>query len=127
MYLVGTGEVKSVEHRDENVCWYQETQNIRAAYKPVLRAVGVDLSWRADDGHSRLESGHERQRERKALHLPVSEQKLLRGPLTPSGEGIVQPDGHRGYQQQSKYNIIHRTEVLVSCGIHTDTPGMKNI
>lgn len=127
MYLVGTGEMKSVEHRNENVCRYQETQNIRAAYKPVLRAVGVDLGRRADDGHGRLEGGHERQREREALHLPISEQELLHGSLTPSGERVVQSDGHRGHQQQSKYDIVDRTEVLVSCGIHTDAPGMKMI
>lgn len=117
--------MQSVEQRNENVCWYQETKNIRAANKPVLRAIGVNLSRRANDGHGRLEGGHKRQRERQALHTPVCEQELSRGALASSGEGVVQPDGHGGHQQQGEYHIINNSEVLVACGIHTETAGMK--
>lgn len=117
--------MQSVEHRNENVCWYQETQNIRAANEPILCAIGVDFSRRANDGHSRLEGGHERQRERQALDAPVCEQKLSRGALATSGEGVVQPDGHGGHQQQRKYHIINNSEVLGCRWIHTETSGMK--
>lgn len=117
--------MQSVEHRNKNVCWYQETQNIRAANEPVLRAIGIDFSRRANDGHSRLEGSHERQRERQALHTPVCEQKLLRGALASSGEGVVQPDGHGGHQQQRKYHIINNSEVLRPRRIHAEIASMK--
>lgn len=107
------------------MCWYQETQNIRAADKPVLCAIAVNLSRRANEGHGGLEGGHERQRERQALHTPVCIHELLRGALASSGEGVVQPDGHGGHQQQRKYHIINDSEVLVPCGIHNETAGMK--
>lgn len=94
--------MKSVEQRNKDVGWDQEPQDISAANEPVLCAIGVDLRWRPHYSNSRLERGRERQGQRQAPHAPVSQQKLLRGLLPSAREGIIQPNGYRGHQEQGK-------------------------
>lgn len=54
-YLIGTGEAQSVQHRNENISWNEEAQNVSTSHEPILSAISVDFCWYAYDGHSRLE------------------------------------------------------------------------
>lgn len=55
VYLVGTGQPQSVEHRNEHTSRDEEAQDVSATDEPVLSAVRVDLCRDAYDGHGRLE------------------------------------------------------------------------
>lgn len=113
-HLVGTGQVEPVQQRDENVRWDEEPEDVSAADEPVLRAVGVDLSWNADDGHGGLEGGDEGQGDGEAAHAPVRHQELLRGSLPPTRHGVVQPDPCRRRQQEAEDDVVrHREELVV--------------
>lgn len=100
--------------------WNEEAENISAADEPVLSTVSVDLCGYPNDRHSRLEWGDERQRNRKAAHAPVCQQKLLCGALSPTRQSVIQPDAHRGCQQDGKYHIVCNSEVLLVGRVHPD-------
>lgn len=119
-YLVRTGETQSVEHRDENVCWNEEAQNVGAADEPVLSTVSVDLRWYADDRYRRLEGGDERQRNRETVHASVCHEELLSGALAPPRHSVVEPDGHGGDQQDGEYHIVHPCKIHVLGQAHAD-------
>lgn len=111
--------MESVEHRNEDSGRDQEPQDISAANEPVLCAIGVDLCWCPNYSNSRLERGHERQGKGQALHAPVCQQELLCGLLPSSREGIIQPYGHRGHQEQDKQHKVNSSE-FVSSAVHSD-------
>lgn len=127
-YLVGTGETQSVQHRNEDISWNEEAQNVSTSDEPVLSAICVDFCWYAYDGHSRLEWGDEGQWNRNTSHAPVRHQELLCGSLTSTRHGVVHADAHRGSQQDCEYDIVRDQEVLLVRGVHVeglDSPLVK--
>lgn len=119
-YLVGTGKSQSVQHWNENMSRNEEAHDISAANEPILSSIGVDFSRDAYDGHGRLEGGDERQRHRQTAHAPVCHQELLRRPLPPASERVIQSDGHGSGQQDAEYHIVHNFEVLLQGRIHPE-------
>lgn len=117
-YLIGTGEAQPVQHWNENIGWNEEAQNVSTSYEPILSAMGVDFSWYAYDGHSRLEWGDEGQWNRKTSHAPVRHQELLCSPLASTGQGVVHAYTQRGSQQDCKYHIVCGREVLLVRRVH---------
>lgn len=118
--LVSAGEPQSVQHGNKNVSWNQQAQDVGTADEPVLSTVSVDFRWYPNDGHSWLEWSDKRQGNRETAHAPVCHQELLCSALTPSRESMVQPDGHRGSEQQGKYHIVYNREVLLVGRVHRD-------
>lgn len=98
----------------------EEAQDISAANEPILSSIGVDFSRDAYDGHGRLEGGNKRQRHWQTTHAPVCHQELLRCPLPPACERVVQADGHGSGQQDGEYHIVHNGEVLLLGRIHPE-------
>lgn len=98
----------------------EEAQDVRTAKEPILSPIGVDFRRDAYDGHGGLEGGDERQGHRQAAHAPVGHQELLRCPLPPAREGVVQADGHGSGQQDSEYRIVQSFEVLPLGRMHPE-------
>lgn len=98
----------------------EEAQDISAANEPILSSIGIDFSRDAYDGHGRLEGGDERQRHWQTAHAPVCHQELLRRPLPPACECMVQSNGHGSGQQDAKYHIVHIFEALLQGLIHPE-------
>lgn len=117
-YLIGTGEVQSVQHWNENISWNEEAQNVSTSHEPILSAISVDFCWYAYDGHSRLEWGDEGQRNRKTSHAPVCHQELLCSPLASTCQGVVHSYTQWGSQQDCKYHIVRNSKELLVRRVH---------
>lgn len=117
VYLVGTGELQTVEDRHEEETGEKLRRDVADAHQPVLRAVEVSFCRNSQNGNSGNKAHSQRQRHRKYMQFLVSGQQLPRGgaPVPDCG---VKSDDTGSDEDRTEDQVVRPMEMkqsLASC------------